>query len=402
MGPQKRQIGFCQLAVVAHVHVLGVEPAGLVGIEAGSGFADPLQREVGDQLVHREELLLGAGIPSQQREHVDERFGEVAVLAVSARHLSRGRFPFEREDGESHLVAVSFAELALSGRLQQQGQMGEFGLRVRPSECSVEQVMERERRQPLLAADHVRDLHQVVVHDIGQVIGGKPVRRLIKHLVVERGGVHRHIAANEVVHADLLVFRHHEADHPLVAPLDAGTHLFRRQRQRSGKLPAHLIVISERFASLLRLRAQPVQCVGGVERIVGMARFDQLQGILQVDFPAFALPVGAVRAAFAHPFVGPDAAPLQRIENILLRAGYVPVRIGVFDADDKVAARPACEKIVVERRPDAAHVQGARRTRRETNPYPSLCHLCVAVHVFASLRTHLHRKLRRPLAGGVI
>ena len=43
---------------------------------------------------------------------------------------------------------------------------------------------------PLLGADDVGDLHQVVVHDVGQVIGGEAVgleQHLVVHVVVGEG-----------------------------------------------------------------------------------------------------------------------------------------------------------------------------------------------------------------------
>ena len=131
------------------VHILGVEPLGLVGLEAGARFRNALQREAVDRLLHREDLLLGAGIPPQQRQHVDKRLGEITVLAVTACGFARRGFPEEREHGEPHLVAVALREFAAARRFQQQRQMREAGLQVRPTKGPVQQIMQRQRRQPL-------------------------------------------------------------------------------------------------------------------------------------------------------------------------------------------------------------------------------------------------------------
>jgi hypothetical protein len=61
--------------------------------------------------------------------------------------------------------------------------------------------------QPLLAADHMGDAHQVVVHDVGQVISGHAIT-LEEHFVVDVGAVHHHPAANGVLEAHLRIARH--------------------------------------------------------------------------------------------------------------------------------------------------------------------------------------------------
>ena len=210
------------------------------------------------------------------------------------------------------------------------------------------------------------------------MIGRQPVSRFIEHFVVQRRGVHRYLAADKVVHMHLLVFGHHEADDPLVAPFDTRAHFLVGHGQRGRQPASYLIIICESVAPLFRFRTQGIQSLRSIEGIVGITRLDQPQGVLQIDFLSFALPVGSVRTTFAYPFVGPDTAPLQGIEYVLLRSRHVTVRVGILDADDEVAAGPACEQIVVQCRSDTTHMQGACRTRRETNPYPSLRHLYIA------------------------
>ena len=142
------------------------------------------------------------------------------------------------------------------------------------------------------------------------------------------------MAADQVVHFDGLVFGHPEADHPLVAAFDAGLHLVGRQRQRRGQLFAHGIIVGERFAALLGFAAQGVQLFGGVESVVGPARIDELEGVFEVDFAAFALAVGGVGTSRADAFVDLDSAPFERFEDILFGARHETLRVGVLDAED--------------------------------------------------------------------
>ena len=53
--------------------------------------------------------------------------------------------------------------------------------------------------QPLLSANHVGYLHQVVVYDISQMIGRQFVRTLIQYLVVYNVTHDTYIAPDEVV-----------------------------------------------------------------------------------------------------------------------------------------------------------------------------------------------------------
>ena len=184
------------------------------------------------------------------------------------------------------------------------------------------------------------------------------------------------MSADQVVHRDRFVFGHPEADHPLVAVVEARLHLLGGQRQRRGQLLAHRIIIGERLAARLGLPAQGVQFLGRVEGVVGPARLDELQGVFEVDFAPLALAVGGVRPSDAHTFVDLDAAPFERFQNVILRSGDEPLRIGVLDAQDHRSLVPAGEQVVVQCRTDAADVQRPGGAGRETHPNWSF-HSCI-------------------------
>ncbi len=59
--------------------------------------------------------------------------------------------------------------------------------------------MEGCRGEPFLTADHVGDFHQVVVDNVGQVIGGQIVGALVEHLVIEDRRIDGHLSAEQVV-----------------------------------------------------------------------------------------------------------------------------------------------------------------------------------------------------------
>ena len=135
---------------------------------------------MGDKGVPIELLLaFGAG-PHQHPEEVQERLGEKTRLPVE---INRGR-------------ALPLAQLgAVLVVVAQERHMPERGRC--PAEGLVEQQVLRERRDPFLAADHIGDLHPVVVHHIGEVVGRETVR-LQQHRVVHRGPVLRKTRAEPV------------------------------------------------------------------------------------------------------------------------------------------------------------------------------------------------------------
>ena len=106
--------------------VLFVEPLGLVRVEPGPAFDDAVQVEHLGRFVQGEQLLLGAGVPPEEEEHVHEGLGQVAGLAVAiAFSAGRGVGPAEWEDGEATLVAVSLGQLSVAGGLEDEGQVAE-------------------------------------------------------------------------------------------------------------------------------------------------------------------------------------------------------------------------------------------------------------------------------------
>ena len=69
----------------------------------------------------------------------------------------------------------------------------------------------------------MRDFHQVVVHNICQMIGGQLVSTLIKHLVVADIALHTNLTTNKIVDQNLLTSLYLEANHIL---LTLGNQLF--------------------------------------------------------------------------------------------------------------------------------------------------------------------------------
>ena len=367
-----------------------VEPDALLVVKLGPCLAALGYVEQLAQLVEAVELALGAGVPAQQREEVDHGLGEVALLAEARRHLA-GLWvvPFEREYGEAEAVAVALAELALALGLEQQRQVGEAGHGVGPAECLVEQHVERRAGQPLLAADDVGYLHQVVVHDVGQVVCGQFVGALVEHLVVYDVALDAHLAAYDVVDEHLASRLHAEAHHVLRPLGHEPLHFLLGHGERVAHREARVGVVLE----VLHLLALGLQLLGRVERHVCLALVEQLAHVLLVYVAALALAVWAVVASEGHAFVELDAEPAERLYDIFLCAGHEPAGVCVFDSEHEVAAPLAGKHVVVKRGAYAADVQGPRGAGRESHPYFSLCHynkMCMCKYFCAKLQYFFH------------
>ena len=210
--------------------------------------------------------------------------------------------PLQWEHRESQTVTVALRQLTLAVRFQQQGQMRKLRHRVLPAKSLVEQHMKRCTRQPLLTTDHVRDLHQVVVHDIRQMIGRQLVCTLIEHLVIQDITLHTHLTTDQVVHQHLLTSLDLETYHVLPAVGNHLVHFLFRECQRVAHLTTGMTVILE-ILNLLTLGLQLLGCVKGD---IGLIRVEQLLHIFLIDITTLALAIRTFVAAKRHAFVELD------------------------------------------------------------------------------------------------
>ena len=368
------------------VHILAVEPVSLFGLESRARLAHALQREGRNQLVHREQLLLGTRVPAQQSQHIDKRLGEVAILTIAARHLAIGSNPTQGEHGEAKFIAITFAQLTLASRFQKQRQVTELGHSVSPTQRTIEQIVQGQRRQPLFATDNVRNLHQVVIHDVCQVIGRQSVCRFIKNFIVQSRGIDSHITTNHIVHLNILTLGHFETDNVLVAACDALLNLLGRQTQRGSEFGTHSVVVSKGLALGLHLGTQSIQLVGSIESIVGVTALHELQSIFFVDCFALALAIRCVGATLADTLIDFDTTPFERLHNILLGSGNEALRVGILDTQDEFTAFLASKQIVIQRGTNAADMQCTSRTGSKTNSNRSCHKLMICVIFVISLQ----------------
>ena len=278
--------------------------------------------------------------------------------------------PFQREDRKAETVAVPLAELALALRLQQQRQMGKTRHAVFPAESTIKQDVQRRTGQPLLTTDDMGYFHQVVVDNVGKMIGRQLVRTLVKHLVVQDVTFDADIAPNHVVDMDFLSRIDLEADNKLLSVVNQTVHFFLRHRQRVAHLHTCVGVILE----VLYLLASGFQLFRCVESNVSLAGIQQLTDVFLVNLTTLTLTVRAVFPTEADTFVELDSQPFERVKDILLCTGNEAVGIRIFNTENQFAAMLTGEKVVVQSRTHTADMQGTRRTRCKAHPHISFCH----------------------------
>ena len=221
--------------------------------------------------------------------------------------------------------------------------MGKLRHSVLPAKGLIQHDVQRCRRQPLLTTDDVRDFHQVVVNDIGQMVGRQLISTLVEHLVVADVALDAHLTTNEVVDQNLLTGLHLEAHHILMAGSHQLLYFLFGKRQRVAHLTAGVAVVLE----ILNLLTLLLQLFRGVEGNIGLAGIQQLLHVLLIDVAALALTVGTLVASEGNAFVELDAQPLETLNDILLGTRHKTIAIRVFNAEYEVAAMLLGKQIII-------------------------------------------------------
>ena len=230
--------------------------------------------------------------------------------------------------------------------------MSELWHGVLPAESLVEQYMQRGTGQPLLTADDMGDAHEVVVDDVGEVVGGQLIAALVEHLVVEDVAFHRYVAADEVVDGNLLSRLYHEADGVLFA---VGNHLL-HLLGGDGQGVAHLHTCVGVVLEVLHLVALLLQLFRRVEGIVGLSGVEQLPDVFLVYITALALPVGTTVSTEADTFIEFYSEPFEALQNIFLGPRNKTMGVGILNTENKFASMLTGKQIVIKGCPYTTNV----------------------------------------------
>jgi len=87
----------------------------------------------------------------------------------------------------------------------------------------------------------------------------------------------------------------------------------------------------------------------GAEAQVGFFLVEQSLGVCAIDFEAVRLPIRSVATANVGTFVPVEAKPFQVGDELIFKARFTAIHVGVFDAEDHGAALLPREEPVEER-----------------------------------------------------
>ena len=221
------------------------------------------------------------------------------------------------------------------------------------------------------------DAHEVVVDDIGEVVGGQTVR-LHEDLVVQGGVLHRDVAEHHVVEGggafpgDLLA---DDIGH-------AGGHLGPGFLQAQGA--AGIVAPVKRAGVLLGLGLF-------AEAVVGVAPLHQELGVLAVKAAALGLHIGSHRAAQVGTLVPVQAALAQGVVDHVHGALHQAALVGVLDAEQELAAVVPGDEPGVQGGAQVAHVHIAcgrgGETSADLSPGDAPLHLVKPIHIQSHLNS---------------
>lgn len=227
------------------------------------------------------------------------------------------------------------------------------------------------------------DLHQVVVHDIGKMIGGQLVGTLIQHLIVYDITLHTHFTTDQVMDEDLLTGLHLETDHILLTVSNHPVDLLLRKGQRVTHLLTGMAVVLE----VLHLSALCLQLLRGVEGDICLPGIQQLLHILLVDVTALTLTIGTFVATEGDTLVKLNTQPLERLDDIFLCTRHETVGVRILDTEHQVTAMLTSKQIIIQCCTYSSNMQSTCRTWGKTHPYSSICHILIykigaKLHIF--------------------
>ena len=126
----------------------------------------------------------------------------------------------------------------------------------------------------------------------------------------------------------------HEANHILLAVVDATLYFLLRESERVGHLHTCLGVVLE----ILNLGTLCLKLLGRIESDVSLAVGKKLVDIFLIYGATLALTIRAVVATERHSLVKLDTEPTERLDNIVFGSRHKAVRVGILDTEHQVAA----------------------------------------------------------------
>ena len=261
-------------------------------------------------------------------------------------------------------------------------------LRTLPSHDVEQLQVNRQGRQPLLAAHNMGRSHQVIVDDMGEMIGRDAVRLEQDDVLIVLGQLQRSLDQIGVLDLVFNAARRAETDDIALARRNPALNFL----QRTVAVLGVLAVIAEVLLVLLLLRAHLRQLLLGAEARIRIAALDELLDKYMIDLRALALAVRTVIAVVAIQccaLVKRQTELLEGIQNQLDTALDFALLVGILNAEIEDAAGLMRQTLVDDRAEQVAQMHKSGRAGRHTG---DLCSLRQLTRRIACL--NLLRRLR--------
>ena len=192
------------------------------------------------------------------------------------------------------------------------------------------------------------DLHEMVVDDVGEIVGGHAIA-LQEHLVLQFLVGDGDVAMEHVEEGRLPVQGHFLADDIGIPVFHVTVDFFPAQ------VAASTVITAVSFAGFLFFRV--------AEAAVGMAFLHEFLGVFPIEIHALALDIGAVLPSDVRAFVRDDMCQFQGALDEVHCIRYVAGAIGVLNAKDEVPFFCFGKEIGIESRVKIPDVHISRRAR---------------------------------------
>ena len=256
-----------------------------------------------------------------------------------------------------------------------------------PTQALEHAKMDWGRRDPLLATGDDRGTHEVVVDDVGEVVGREAVGFQDHDIGVVV--LKLDLAADGIVEFDfaIMVAKGTETDDPGDAGFDLRDPLINAEIPVAGVFP---IVSGKDFVGLLDF-ADGVKVLGGAEIRIGGAIDDHLFDDGAVDVAAFGLligPIGAFVAVRRVALIGNDAELAKLLDEQVAASGNGAFGVRILQTEEIDAAGLFSQGVGNEGREEASGVKKAGRGWGETSDLSPLLQAARRVFGFQIIDRH--------------
>ena len=203
----------------------------------------------------------------------------------------------------------------------------------------------------------MRDFHQMIVDDIGKVVGRKTVG-LEQNAFVQFVIINFDVTVNNIMENGSSGLMNGLADNIRLAGGNAGARLFKAQAL------AGIFELDVLFVVFLLVGVS-----GGTETIMRAAQFYQFMRVFGIQRLALRLNVRTVIAADVRPFVPVHADSFQRVVNDFFGTLDKTLLVRIFNTENEVAAVGFGDEILVQCGSQVADVHIAGRAGGKSGSY---------------------------------